>query len=170
LTDAFQNSLSLYKLSCIVSVVAALYFPVLSDCLRFVETENLDTFSISLILPVTDEKINSFNAVFTKEPATTNPSAEFSPFFSPGFLGLFPTTVLNASCDIISSRVFPEDDENLISGEFIFPLTFMSILSPFTTVLASNITKGFDIEDAVPLVDGVNLISSYILHLFRFPY
>ena len=157
----------MYKLSCNVSVVAALYSPVLLERSTFVETATLDIPNASLILPVTDERNSSFNAVLIKEPATTSPSTELSPF-SPG-LPLFPTKVLSARDDIISSLVFPEEDENLILGLLTFPLTFISILSPSTLVLASKITNGSDTEAVTPLTDGTNLISApSILKSFPF--
>ena len=55
-------------------VVAPLYSPVFSDFLKSVDTDTLLNPNVSPILPVTGEKINSFNAVFITEPITTAPS------------------------------------------------------------------------------------------------
>ena len=55
-------------------VVAPLYSPVFSDFLKSVDTDTLLNPSVSPILPVTGEKINSFNAVFKTEPISTVPS------------------------------------------------------------------------------------------------
>ena len=77
--------------------------------------------------------------------------------------------MLNASNDTISSLVLPDEEVNFISGLLTFPLTFISILSPFITVLASNMTNGFDTDAVVPLADGTNLISApSILKSFPF--
>ena len=66
-------------------VVAPLYSPVFSDLLKSVDTDTLLNPNVSPILPVTGEKINSFNAVFKSEPATITPSSELS---FPSFLFL----------------------------------------------------------------------------------
>ncbi len=52
-------------------VVAPLYSPVFSDLLKSVDTDTLFNPNVSPILPVTGEKINTFNAVFNTEPIIT---------------------------------------------------------------------------------------------------